>query len=43
MSDGLRLSGLLRLPAEGGGGPKPGIVMLHGFGGTKDAPPHRLI
>ena len=41
MSDGLRLSGLLRVPAETGAGPRPGIIMLHGFGGTKDAPTHR--
>jgi dipeptidyl aminopeptidase/acylaminoacyl peptidase len=35
VSDGLRLAGILDTPA--GGGPRPGFLVLHGFGSNKDS------
>jgi pimeloyl-ACP methyl ester carboxylesterase len=42
-SDGLRLSGILHLP-DGcrAGERRPGILVLHGFGGNKDGATHRI-
>ena len=39
MAFGSRACFALQDPMRSGG---PGIIMLHGFGGTKDAPTHRL-
>ncbi len=41
-SEGLRLAGLLHLPEGDAARPRPGVIVLHGFGGSKDAPTHRL-
>ena len=41
-SDGLLLSGTLYLPAEDVDQPLPAIIVLPGFGGSKEAPTHRL-
>jgi len=35
ISDGLRLSGILHVP-DAARGPRPGVIVTHGFGGTKD-------
>ena len=41
-SDGLQLSGLLDLPHGAGEGRRPAVIVLHGFGGNKEAETHRL-
>ena len=41
-SDGLLLAGLLHVPDGEAERPRTGIIVLHGFGGSKDAPTHRL-
>ena len=41
-SDGLRLSGALHVRGPEDAEPRPGVLVLHGFGGSKDAPTHRL-
>lgn len=38
-SDGLQLAGVLHVP-EGGQGPLPAVVVMHGFGGNKDGETH---
>jgi hypothetical protein len=39
--DGVALTGLFNVPADGGAKRKPAIVLLHGFGGHKDGPQQR--
>jgi len=41
-SDGLLLAGTLHLPAQDPGAPLPAIIVLHGFGGSMQAPTHRM-
>ena len=41
-SDGLLLSGTLHLPAEEVEQALPAIIVLHGFGGSRQAPTHRM-
>ena len=41
-SDGLLLSGTLHAPAEKVEQPLPAIIVLPGFGGSKEAPTHRM-
>jgi pimeloyl-ACP methyl ester carboxylesterase len=40
-SDGLRLAGVLHVP-EGANGPRPAVVVSHGFGGNKDGATHTV-
>lgn len=41
-SDGLQLAGTLHLPAEEATEKRPAVIVLHGFGGSKEGPTHRL-
>ena len=42
LSEGIRLAGLLHLPESEDARPRPGVIVLHGFGGSKDVPTHRM-
>jgi uncharacterized protein len=40
VSDGLSLAGILHGPDTSDAAPRPAVIVLHGFGGNKDAPTH---
>lgn len=41
ISDGLRIAGVMTFPDAPAAGPRPAIVILHGFGGHKNGPQQR--